>query len=134
MLRSVSAVFAMMVSAAAAQAAIDCRIRSLPPAYYAAKPFPAVEYRGLPLAELQRLYRRFAGLPPRAAGISYCADPIGFVYPWRKGAVPTIYFPTDVSDRCRREVLAHEGAHVKGWPLDHPNGRAQVGECSRRKR
>ena len=130
----VSAVLVLIASATAVGAEPDCRIRSLSPAHYASKPLPAVKYRGLPLADLQRLYRRFAGLPPRAAGQNYCADPIGFVYPWKTGAVPTIYYPNDVSDRCRREVLAHEEAHVKGWPLDHPNARLQPGTCKRRQR
>ena len=130
MWRWVLAALAAALTATGTAAATDCRIRALPPPIYADKPLPPVNYRALPLAELQRLYRRFAGLPKRAAGLSYCADPLGFVYPWEPGAVPTIYYPSDVSDRCRREVIAHEEAHVKGWPMSHPNARLQTGPCA----
>jgi hypothetical protein len=128
MLRAALALLSIFF-ATAAQSVEDCRIRTLPPAAFASKPMPPVNHKGLRLAELQKLYRHFAGLPPRAAGMSYCADPLGFVYPWHTGETPTIYFPTDVSERCKAEVLAHEGAHVKGWPIDHPGGRVQRGTC-----
>ncbi len=131
MLRCAVLYIALVVFGSPAFAVVDCRIRTLPPAHYASKALPPVRYKGLPLARLQTLYREFAGLPRRAAGVSYCADPIGFVYPWNRGHIPTIYFPTDVSERCLSEVLAHEEAHVKGWPLDHPNGRHQRGTCQR---
>ena len=133
MLRWVLAGFAVFL-VTGADAAIDCRIRSLPPSSYAAKPLPPVKYQGLPLADLQRLYRKFAGLPNRPAGLDYCAYPLGFVYPWKQRVVPTIYYPTDVSERCRREAIEHEEAHVKGWPLDHPSARTQDGPCKRQRR
>ena len=116
---------------AAAHAAVDCRIRSLPPTSFASKPLPAVRYQGLPLADLQKLYRRMAGLPNRAAGVDYCAYPLGFVFPWKQRVVPTIYYPTDVSERCRREVIEHEEAHVKDWPINHPGARTQDGPCKK---
>jgi hypothetical protein len=134
MWRHVLAGFAAVVTVTSANAETDCRIHALPPPWYADKPLPPVEYKGLPLADLQRLYRKFAGLPKRASGLDYCADPLGFVYPWGADTVPTIYYPTDVSERCRREVIAHEEAHVKGWPLNHPNGRLQNGPCKSRRR
>ena len=115
----------------AAQAATDCRIRSMPPAHYASKPLPKVHYKGLPLSELQKVYRRIAKLPPRKAGLSYCADPLGFVFPSIPGVVPTIYYPTDVSKQCQREVIEHEEAHVKGWGQNHPNARTRAGPCKR---
>lgn len=134
MWRCVLAVLAAVLLVTRADAATDCRIRALPPPAYAAKPLPPVTYKGLPLADLQRLYRKFAGLPARASGLNYCADPLGFVYPWETDATPTIYYPTDVSERCRLEVLAHEEAHVKGWPLNHPNARLQEGPCKTKRR
>ena len=117
---------------AEAEAGIDCRIRALPPASYRSQPLPEVKYRAMPLAELQVLFRKLAGLPARAPGLDYCSDPLGFVYPWGKGETPTIYHPSDVSDRCRREVIEHEEAHVRGWPLDHPRARLQDGPCKAR--
>jgi len=131
MVRSGLALIAVTMTASGVLAATDCRIRALPPASYAERPLPAVNYKGMPLASLQQLYRQLAGLPKRAAGLDYCADPLGFVYPWKDDtAVPTIYFPTNVTDRCRREVIAHEEAHVKGWPMNHPGRRLQVGPCA----
>ena len=129
MWRLVLAAAAALLTMSAAHAEIDCRIRALPPASYANKPLPQVKYKGLPLAELQQLYRKFAGLPRRAAGLGYCADPLGFVYPWETNETPTIYYPTDVTPECKREVLAHEEAHAKGWPIDHPGARLQDGPC-----
>jgi hypothetical protein len=129
MLRWISVGVGLVLLSTAANAAVDCRIRSMPPSSYASKPLPTVKHQGLPLADLQKLYRRMAGLPSRAPGLGYCADPLGFVYPWNKAGTPTIYFPTDVSDRCRREVIEHEEAHVKGWPLNHPQARTQAGPC-----
>jgi hypothetical protein len=122
---------AVLLTAApvAAHAAVDCRIRAMPPASFASKPLPTVKYQGMPLADLQKLYRRMAGLPARAPGLSYCADPLGFVYPWKSSGTQTIYYPTDVTDRCRREVIEHEEAHVKGWGINHPSARLQVGPC-----
>ena len=120
---------ALVLAPAVASAMIDCRIRSLPPLSYASKPLPAVEWKGLPLAELQRTFRRLAGLPAQAPGAGYCGDPLGFVYPWNGSDVPTIYFPNNVTERCRREVIEHESAHVKGWSLNHPNARTQIGPC-----
>ncbi len=134
MWRLVLAAVAALLTVSAAHAQTDCRIRAIPPASYAAKPMPPVKYKGLPLAELQKLYRQFAGLPRRAAGLDYCADPLGFVYPWETGDTPTIYYPTDVTAVCEREVLAHEEAHVKGWPIDHPGARLQNGPCAKRRR
>lgn len=128
-LKSLTLGLALLVLPAVAVAATDCRIRSMPPASFASKPLPDVNYKGMPLADLQKLYRSFAGLPARAPGLSYCADPIGFVYPWNKAGKPTIYYPTDVSARCQAEVLEHEEAHVKGWGLNHPNARTQNGSC-----
>lgn len=122
------AVAAVLVPAAA-QAAVDCRIRSMPPASYVSKPLPAVKMNGLPLAKLQRLYRHLAGLPARASGLGYCGDPLGFVFPWNGAGAQTLYYPTDVSTRCQREVIEHELAHVKGWPMNHPDARTQVGPC-----
>lgn len=114
------------------EAAIDCRIRAMPPAQYSAQALPGVKYKGMQLADLQRLFRKFAGLPTRAPGLDYCSDPIGFVYPWDRSSTPTIYYPTDVTDRCQREVIAHEEAHVAGWPTNHPGARIQEGPCKAR--
>ena len=129
MLRALSFLFALIAGATIAHAEVDCRIRAMPPASFTAKPLPNVNYKGLPLAQLQNLYRKYAGLPSRASGLDYCADPLGFVYPWNMEGTPTIYFPTDVSDRCQREVVEHEEAHVRGWPINHPGARLQTGPC-----
>jgi hypothetical protein len=133
MWRLISAAVAAFLVVSAAHAETDCRIRALPPPAYANKPLPPVKYKGLPLAELQQLYRKFAGLPRRASGLDYCADPLGFVYPWETRDTPTIYYPTDVSAECKREVLAHEEAHAKGWPIDHPGARLQEGPCAKKR-
>ncbi len=137
MKRIVLAAIATVLTVSSAYADTDCRIRAIPPASYASKPMPPVKYTGLPLAQLQRLYRQYAGLPQRAAGkpnraagLDYCADPLGFVYPWQTGETPTIYYPTDVSAECKSEVLAHEEAHVKGWPINHPGAHLQNGPCA----
>jgi hypothetical protein len=127
----VLAAVAAVLTISSAEAETDCRIRALPPASYASKPMPPVKYQAMPLAQLQKLYRQYAGLPRRAAGLDYCADPIGFVYPWETGVTPTIYYPTDVTPECKREVLAHEQAHVKGWPMNHPGAHLQNGPCHR---
>jgi hypothetical protein len=127
--RSLTFLLALIAGTTLASAEIDCRIRAMPPASYAGKQLPDVNYKGLPLAELQKVYRKYAGLPSRASGLDYCADPLGFVYPWNMAGTPTIYYPTDVSDRCQREVIEHEEAHVLGWGLDHPGARLQSGPC-----
>ena len=130
LVRFLMGVIALCVVSTAASAAIDCRIRSMPPASFVAKQVPDnVRYKGMPLADLQKLYRRMAGLPKRAAGLDYCSDPLGFVYPWDGKGRPTIYYPTDVTDRCEAEVIQHEEAHVKGWAINHPGGNLQSGPC-----
>jgi hypothetical protein len=129
LLRAFATCIALAAATGVGHAEIDCRIRAMPPSSFTSKPLPEVQYKGMPLAELQKVYRRFAGLPARASGLDYCADPLGFVYPWNMQGTPTIYYPTDVTDRCQREVIEHEQAHVRGWPLDHPGARLQTGPC-----
>jgi hypothetical protein len=130
--RGLTFLLALVAGSAVANAGIDCRIRAMPPATYTARALPDVNYKGLPLAELQKVYRKYAGLPSRASGLDYCADPLGFVYPWNMAGTPTIYYPTDVSDRCQREVIEHEEAHVRGWPVNHPGAHLQSGPCKAR--
>lgn len=121
-------VLALMLTSPAV-AAVDCRIKYLAPDPYASGPVPAHELVGLPLAEVQARYRALAGMPTPPAGASYCKrGPLGFVD--SRGSVPVIYFPVDVTERCRREVIEHETAHVRGWPANHPGATVQVGPCS----
>lgn len=109
-------------------AAIDCRIKSMPPAKYATMNAPGYKMVGMPLIDLQKLY---AGLANQrwVGGNDYCKrGPIGFVDP---RGVPIIYFPSDATERCKAEVIEHEMAHIKGWPANHPNPRSTInGPCS----
>lgn len=118
-----AAVLLPVLASQALAGGLDCRMKYLPPPSFASG-LVEVGRVALPLARLQEMHAGLTGKVFR--GVDECGT-LGFFDP--RG--PTVYYASDVSDRCAAETILHEEAHARGWPADHPGATIQKGPCSR---